>query len=150
VSFAIVTGWDDVVGTYVHTRLGSRWVPNSGTGIGLVDAQGQLVAGVTYTNFNGSNVCLDVVAERRGWCAPEFLYCWFSYPFEQLGCQRITAQVASNNPRSLKFVERLGFQYEARLDRAVSGGDIFIYRMFKDNCRWLVTPEQFPKVYHNG
>lgn len=112
-----------------------------------MDKNDVLVAGVTYSQFNGANIVVDIAAEQgHRWCTPEILYCLFAFPFEQLGCTRMTAPVAASNLRSRKFVEHLGFTLEATLSDACADGDLLLYCMTRKNCRWLTKPQVFPRI----
>lgn len=147
----IATNWDDAVGVWVHSRLGSRWISGAGNAIGVVDDNNVLTAGVTYTQWSGPNIVLDVAAEPgKRWCTPDVLYMLLSFPFEQLKCSRVTAPISSANTRCRRFVEKLGFSLEATLEGACKDGDLLIYRMKKDECRWLQRPEVLPRIYQYG
>lgn len=105
------------------------------TAIGL-ERNGQLIAGVVYSVFNGSCITADIRGVGR-WANREFLRVIFDYPFRQLGVKRITAVVESDNDTSQKFVKHLGFVHEATLRHAGRSGDLLVFRMFRDDCKWL-------------
>lgn len=111
-----------------------------------MDEASRLVAGVSYTQWNGPNVVVDVAAERVRWCTPEILWCFFSFPFDQLGCTRMTAPVSVANRHSQKFVEHLGFTLEATLEDACKDGNLLLYRLLKQDCRWLKKPDVLPRI----
>ena len=107
-------------------------------GIGL-ERDGELLAGVLYEGYNGHNAWMHVAgsADRR-WMTREFLRTCFSYPFEQLGCKRVSGYVEASNLDAIRFDEHIGFQREAVLSGAASdGGDVFLYVMWRDQCRFL-------------
>lgn len=107
------------------------------TAIGL-ERDGELVAGVLYDRYNGASICMHVAADGSNWLTREFLFVAFAYPFNQLGCKRITGIVNSNNVRAQRFDEHLGFTLEARLKDAMpDGADMLIYRMLRDECIWI-------------
>lgn len=135
----IVTGRSDYVGQWVFREIGKLWVPGVGTALGFVNDAGELVAGVAYTNFDGVNVVMDCAAVSKSrWLDRRGLWAVFSYPFEQLGVLRVTALVPESNKESRKLVEQAGFEQEAALKRAAPGGeDMLVYRVFKEDCRWL-------------
>lgn len=62
----------------------------------------------------------------------------------------MTAPVAASNMRSRKFVEHLGFTLEATLTDACTDGDLILYRMIKNKCRWLTRPQTLPRILNNG
>jgi RimJ/RimL family protein N-acetyltransferase len=132
----IVTGEDRRVAAFVasQTEMGGHF--GSCTAIGL-ERDGEIVAGVVYENFSGRNVECHIAAVGKHWMTREFLWFIFFYPFEQVNAGRITVVVDDSNEQSMRFVENLGFEVEAKLEDAGRSGDLLIYRMFKKNCRFL-------------
>lgn len=107
-------------------------------GLGL-ERDGELVAGVLYEGYNNHNVWMHVAAEPGGkWLNREFLRYVFYYPFVELGCKRVSGYVEASNKAARRFDEHLGFQQEAVLQGAASdGGDVILYVMRRENCRYL-------------
>lgn len=66
----------------------------------------------------------------------------FDYPFRQLQVKRITAPVASCNRHAQEFMNRIGFELETTLKDAHPQGDLLIYKMTPDKCRWLKLKER--------
>jgi RimJ/RimL family protein N-acetyltransferase len=123
-----------------------RWVAkrtnefgNFGTDIGIGQAKnGVLVAGVAYADWNGPNIVAHIASDgSRRWATREYLHVIFDYPFRQLSCRRITALVGQGNSASRNFVTRLGFTLETTLASAHPTGDLLVYAMFKESCRWI-------------
>lgn len=112
---------------------------NFGTDVGIGwQKNGQLVAGVAYANFNGVNIECHIASDgSKQWMTREYLRTIFDYPFRQANVRRITVCVGEGNSASRKFVEHLGFRLEARLHAAHPTGDILIYRMWRDECRFI-------------
>jgi RimJ/RimL family protein N-acetyltransferase len=125
----------DRIGPWVCRRAGGAWIPGRGTAIGKEKA-GELVAGVLYEDWNGANIVCHIAGEGA-WANREFLRVIFDYPFNQLKVRRITVPVASVNHISRRFVEHLGFELETTLADAHPEGDILLYRITPDKCRWL-------------
>lgn len=107
-------------------------------GLGL-ERDGELIAGVVYEGFNGRNVWMHVAAEPGGkWLNKEYLRYCFHYPFEELGCTRVSGYVEANNLAARRFDEHLGFRREAVLEGAASdGGDVILYVMRREDCRYV-------------
>lgn len=107
-------------------------------GLGL-ERDGELVAGVVYEGFNGKNVWMHVAAEPGAkWMTREYLRYCFHYPFNEMGVQRVTGYVEASNTLARKFDEHLGFRQEAVLKGAATdGGDVILYVMWKDECRYV-------------
>jgi len=141
----IVVGDDNRVGEFISKRLNRIWIPGEATTIGL-EKDGKLVAGVMYSDCNGSNVCMHVAAEGKEWMTREYLWFCFYYPFEQLKVKRITGLVDDDNQAALEFDLHLGFKEEYRLKDAGKNGDLIILVMRKEDCRFLgIRHEKFTK-----
>lgn len=124
-----------VIGPWVCQRAGGKYIPGRYSAIGWVK-NNSLVAGVLYENCNGANVIAHIAGEGN-WCNRLFLWVIFDYPFNQLKVSRITAPVSSSNQKCLRFINHLGFTHEATLKDAEPDGDLLIYKMTRDECRWL-------------
>jgi RimJ/RimL family protein N-acetyltransferase len=107
-------------------------------GLGL-ERDGELVAGVLYEGYNHHNIWMHVAAEPgKKWLNKEFLRYCFHYPFVELGCKRVSGYVEASNADARRFDEHLGFQQEAVLQGAAAdGGDVILYVMRRDDCRYL-------------
>lgn len=102
-----------------------------------IEQDGELIAGVVYTDFNGKNITAAIHGVGTTWLNREFLWLMFWYPFEQAGVERITATIETFNEKSHNLVRRLGFTHEATLQKAGRFGDLHVYRMFREDCKWL-------------
>jgi RimJ/RimL family protein N-acetyltransferase len=122
---------------WVCERVGiQKWSLDSFTAIGRLK-DGKLVAGVLYEDCNGANVFCHIAGEGSGWMNRQFLSIIFDYPFRQLGVKRISGVVEASNAAARKLDEHLGFELEAILHDAHPKGDLYIYKMTADQCRWL-------------
>jgi RimJ/RimL family protein N-acetyltransferase len=107
------------------------------TAIGL-ERNGRLVAGVAYDQFNGAHVCMHICAvPGRHWLNRLFLWAMFDYPFNVLKVKRVTGQICSANSDAILFAEHIGFTFETRLIDASPKGDLLIYVLRKDQCRYI-------------
>jgi len=104
--------------------------------IGVV-REGNIVAGVVYSNFRSGNIEATLAADDPRWCSRGVLRGLFRYPFVQLGCRRITCIVAADNPRSLKLCLGLGFALEGRCRQVFGSVDGLICGMLADECKWI-------------
>ena len=107
-------------------------------GIGL-EEDGRMIAGVIYEGFSGPNVWMHVAAEPGcRWMTRNYLRACFFFPFVQLGVKRVSGYVEASNTTARRFDEHLGFKEEARLSGAAKdGGDVIIYRMLREECRYV-------------
>ncbi len=129
--------WDepDRVGPWVCERLGGTWQAGDNA-IGL-EKNGELIAGVVFDNYLGRSICMHVAASGEWWLTREFLQAAFGYPFNQLGVHKIIGPVDSKNADARKFDEHLGFYLEATIKDANKLGDLLLYTMTRQQCRWV-------------
>jgi hypothetical protein len=121
-----------------------EFIPVSATsgmrGLGL-EREGELVMGVLYEGWNGHNVWMHVAARPGSRFNREYLRYCFHYPFVELGCRRVSGYVEASNEAARRFDENLGFRQEAVLKGAASdGGDVLIYVMSREDCRYVSIP----------
>lgn len=107
-------------------------------GLGL-ERDGELIAGVVYEGYNGTNVWMHVAAEPGArWMTRDYLRYCFYYPFVELGCKRVSGYVEASNTEARRFDEHLGFKREAVLEGAATdGGDVILYVMRREDCRYV-------------
>jgi hypothetical protein len=140
----IVTQPADEIAQFVAGGTGSHGEWGPFTALGKKDSKG-LTVGIVYNLFTGSptgyqDCCMHIAARPNAkWCTHDFIYHAFAYPFTEMGCERVTGLVGRKNKSARKFFEKLGFEYEACLKRQRPGDDTIVYRMFKENCKWIKT-----------
>jgi RimJ/RimL family protein N-acetyltransferase len=132
----LLYGYDKEVAFWVAEQLGvSGWLGDY-RAIGVIRG-GKLIAGVVYYAYRHPNIEMAVAAIDPQWATRKNLKAFFSYPFIELGCKRVTGLVDTDNRHARKIDERLGFVHEATLKDAHPNGDAEIYRMLKTECRWI-------------
>jgi len=104
------------------------------------------VAGVVYTDYTGTSIGIHSRCDDRKKITREFFWAIFDYPFNQLGVKRLTGLVSTANLEAQRVDEHLGFVEEARLAGYFADGDAIIYRMWKEDCRWLALTPRYRKV----
>lgn len=139
-SYRIVTGEDERVGSWVCERTGGRYVEGSTVGL---EKNGKLVAGVLYDHFNKASIAMHVAGEGKHWLNREYLWFCFWYPFEQLKVRKVIGFVPSVNADALRFDKHLGFVEEARLKDAHPDGDLLLLTMTRKQCRYLERSHGF-------
>ena len=99
---------------------------------------GEIVAGVVFNDYNGVNCCMHVAAVPGArWLRREYLWTCFDYPFRQLKVRRVTGLVGEGNLEARRFDEHLGFRLETTLEQAHPTGNLLVYRMFEEDCKWI-------------
>lgn len=125
----------DVLGPWVVAGLGFKYHKDRYAVVGELK-NGIPSVGVLYESYTGTNVNCHI----RGvgdWANRTVLAHIFDYPFNQLGVLRMTCFVRSDNEASIKMVQKMGFELECTLSQAIPDGDILIFRMFRENCKYL-------------
>ena len=119
----------------------SEWVArrNGGNGGNAVAAIGlerrvELIAGVTYENYLGRSICIHTAIERMN---AGFLWYSFYYPFIELGVVKVIGLVDSFNSRAVRLDLHLGFVLEHAIKDAAPKGDLLVFSMTREKCRWL-------------
>ena len=137
-SYHVLVGADDEVTQWVRARIPNYCgiARGGSTAIGFTRGE-KLVAGVTYSGFNGVNVWFGMASEDYRWFNRANLWAIFHYPFSQLKVRRMSALIDASNKRSLRLAEHLGFSREATLVDSAPDGDQHIYRLLVAECRWL-------------
>jgi hypothetical protein len=109
------------------------------TALGLVNEAGIMLAGVVYQNYTKTDIHMHVAAlPGKRWLCRAFLGEGFRYPFEQLGCRRVTGLVPARNEAAQRFDAHLGFKQEGRVRGILpDGDDLIIYGMLREECRFL-------------
>lgn len=109
---------------------------NFGCAVGIGwQRDGELVAGVAYNEFNGPNINAHIAAARA--LTRQFVRAIFDYPFNQAKVHRVTCLVGEGNAKSRRLCRHFGFTEETRLAGAHASGDLIVYRMLRNECKWL-------------
>lgn len=91
-----------------------------------------LVAVVVYSSYNGVNCEATVAASSKWWLRKEVMSILMKYPFEQLGCTRITLLIKEFNDSVLGLAEKLGFRMEGRLRQFYPDGtDCIVFGLLR-------------------
>lgn len=139
----VVTGHDDLFGPWLMKIIDGEWIPGKGSVIGLWEDGVGPIAGCYYESCNGASVIGHLGGIGRKWMNREYLWFCFHYPFEILKVNKIIGIVTSDNLAARKLDEHMGFVLEATLKDAAPKGDLLIYTMTKDQCKWLHLREKY-------
>lgn len=129
----IVVG--ETVGRWVAEKAKCTWT-SACRAIGWMRG-GQLIAGVLYDGFTGASIAMHSRCDDPRKVSRDWLFAIFDYPFNQLGCKRVTGLVSTANQRAQDTNEHLGWKRETVLKDYFLDGDGIVYVMRKEDCRWL-------------
>ena len=121
---------------WVEYNLKDEFDHNLSEGIGF-EKDGKLVCGVVYSNYRDTDIEMSVYCSDKKFWNKAVLRAFFLYPFEKLGCRRVTAIILKQNKPARLFCERLGFVLEGVMKEALDDGDACIYGLLKRNCKWI-------------
>jgi hypothetical protein len=124
-----------VVGTWIAKRVNAIFTPENSTCIGLLDKDGNVVAGVWYESYTKTSIVTHIAVEKR--MSKKFISVIFDYPFVQLGVDKLIGPTNSSNENAMRFIQKLGFVEEARIKDAFPDGDMVLFTMTKSKCRFI-------------
>jgi hypothetical protein len=121
------------VGAWMATQGAAAWREGA-VCIGC-ERDGELVAAAMFDFCNGASIFAHIAVTGR--FNREWLWFICYYPFVQLGCQTVIGLVSSANAKARRFDEHFGFQLQCTLPGADLDGDLLIYTLRKEHCRFL-------------
>jgi RimJ/RimL family protein N-acetyltransferase len=147
----IIVGCEEYVVGFMeqHCQVMNAYSPRTGRAMAVIerddDGSIDVLAAVWFDGFNGANLNLHVAAKPGAqWLTRKFANIVFHYAFIQLGAKRVTGLVEENNYKARRFDEKLGFTLETKLKDASPYGDMLVYVMRRDDCKWLHTRNALP------
>ena len=106
--------------------------------ISNVDENGEILAVVIYTRFSKHNCEMSIATSgHKNWASKRFLKACYAYVFYQCGLKRITVVVDENNNQSITMCKKLGHVKEGILHSWFGETNGVIFRMKKEECKWL-------------
>jgi RimJ/RimL family protein N-acetyltransferase len=129
----------DLVKWWVGQQLECSF-PDQCIGIGIIDDdddEPELIAGVLYYNYHAPKGIEMTIASVAPWSTKGIIQALFHYPFNQLGCSRVTSIIDIDNTHTAKFLDNLGFTKEGVMRDANPNGDAVIYGLLKTECKWI-------------
>lgn len=104
--------------------------------IGL-EKDGELIAVTGYNYFNGKSCHVHFSIKQGAYPTKDYVWFVHYYPFVQLGLDVMIAYMAESNHKILRLAKHLGYEEKARLKAVHEDGDVLIFTMTKENCRFL-------------
>jgi RimJ/RimL family protein N-acetyltransferase len=84
------------------------------------------------------------------WCSPELLWLLFDYCFTKLKVRLMLCACDTVNIRSMRQIERAGWQPYHRILGGTPSGDLMMFSMTRDECPWLKLRPRYVKVNGAG
>lgn len=123
-------------------KLISEWtsvpfIPSHHTCIARYDSNDELMGGVIYTDYNVASIQIHVAAFKHTWLSRELLWAVFNFPFNACKVTKLLGLVRSTNARAIKLDLSLGFVLETTVKDVFPDGDMLVFSMLRENCRFL-------------
>jgi RimJ/RimL family protein N-acetyltransferase len=117
-----------------HVRSAAGWHAENAQALGVADENDILAVMVVhgYEPAHG-NAQISMAAETPRWATRPVIAKMLAYPFEQLGCQRLTTLIPASNRRAIRFNEGLGFQREGLARRGFGIDDCVILGLLRED-----------------
>ena len=131
-SFELVT--DHSAGHWTAGQTKGKYFEANSQSIGL-KRNDEFVAGVIYENWNRQTITCHIAISSR--MTPRYLAIIFDYPFKVCDVKKIIVPVDSTNSKSINLVEKMGFTEEARIKDGMADGDMILYTLAKNDCKYL-------------
>lgn len=129
----------NLVGNWVAQQVGISRSLEGMTCIGMLK-EGVLVGGILYEGYTGTNIFMHCASDgSKRWLTKSFLHAIFAYPFLYLGCKRVSGLTPATNHRAVDFNRKIGLEFEAVIEEGCRSGDLILTRMWKKDCRWLLS-----------
>lgn len=122
------------VGRWVAAKNNQMYFEANSQAVGW-EKDGEIVAGVIYDGWNKRSIVCHIAATQS--LTATFLAKVFDYSFRQLQVHKMIATVSSKNFKSIRLVTHMGFKEEAKIKDAHPLGDIVIFTMTKEDCKFL-------------
>ena len=131
-SFELITNHS--AGHWTAEQTKGKYFEANSQSIGLKQ-NGEFVAGVIYENWNRRTITCHIAISGR--LTPRYLAVIFDYPFVVCDVKKIIVPVDATNFKSVNLVEKMGFTEEARIKDGMADGDMILYTLAKEDCKYL-------------
>jgi L-amino acid N-acyltransferase YncA len=131
-----VVAGDETLVKWVESRIaGEGSLDGVVAAFGIVNEDNKLLGGLVYHHFRGQSIEETFAADSPRCLSRNIISQLLAWPFEVMGCKRITGLISVHNHRSIKLTEGLGFKLEGRMREADEAGDLLIYGLTLEDFR---------------
>lgn len=120
------------------SKLKINHLPAGATFLAL-RTEDQVLGGFMFERYTGKGgvVHSHQAANAKGWLDRKFLSAVADYVFNQLGCNAVIGETPLNDSYVIRINEKLGFKFHTYIEGYFPDGDLAIYKMTREECRWL-------------
>lgn len=108
-------------------------------GITAIDNKGDIAGVCAFDRWTQTSAHMNIAIDNP-LCLKNyyFIYEVMNYAFITADRLTLIANIKSNNVKSLRFTEHIGFKYLITIDDGYSKGvGIVIYELRRDHCKWI-------------
>jgi RimJ/RimL family protein N-acetyltransferase len=113
--------------------------------VGSSGGSGKLLGGVIFQDCTGpgGSISIHAAGFLPKWLNRGMLWHMFEFPFNTVGVKKVIGHVPVNNYNSTRLCLHVGFTLETTIADVYPGpnGDLFIFSMYREACRWLDLPK---------
>ena len=126
----------EAIGAWVAEQVGhgASWGDFYALGVRKGD---KITAGVVINNYNGANATSHIAIKEFSKKNVELFRHTAHYAFRHCGLKRLTGMVPTNEPRTIEFDKKLGYEEEFILKDGAPGADMMVLVLWPEKCRWL-------------
>ena len=125
----------EAIASFIEEKLGIT-ISRPYEAFGFMSDDGRPLCAFVFNDMSGANMEMTVYAEPGGINRGVLKYI-SNYVFNTAQCRRVTVRTKKRNKRVLKIAPRYGFQYECVQKHFFADDDAVVFRMLKEDCRWL-------------
>ena len=97
----------------------------------------KIVGCILFTDYDANNIYIHIAFDTPRCVSRKYIKFMFDYIFNQIKCNRATAQCDDTNARIKKLVEGVGFIREGTMRHMAGNNDLAVYGMLKEECKWV-------------
>ena len=96
-----------------------------------------IAAVAAYSRFIGPDCWITIAGEGR-WLTKSIVPLFFKYPFNHLGCRRLSAFCRESNVHAIEFAKRFGFRQEGVMRAYFEDGEnCVVLGLLREDCQWI-------------
>ena len=131
----LVLGQDEAVAAWVARKIGFDDPDFFGPckAIAVADANDVPLAGVVFSGYRDlyKSIEVSIAAESPRWATRGVIHALLSYPFDQLGCERVQVTIPLRNARAQRFCKGIGFVREGVMRRGFGSDHAVVMSMLR-------------------
>lgn len=135
---------------WVNGRLGTEFKPTTDITLTSLSQDGTILAIVVFSGFTEWNCEVSAVVDDPRGFTRRFIRAFLGYIFYQMKLHRLTAFVATDNPKSLNLAQRLGFRQEGIAKAWLGPRDSYLLGLLRDDALKLWFKDLYGKENPEG